>query len=365
MTEEVEIPDPSKVIEPVAEPVIAYRIWEITTDHEIMITSLDAREMAKAWDEGRNPFKGWSSPWLEGVGVNAIWERPIMEAHCQPLNAAAEVHEHPPVWGCQCGMWALKEEEQIAITIANYNPPKIAWGTVQLWGRVIETEFGWKGQYAKPLAISVYGITEEEAAELAEAYQCEVTIENELPHLDPAEMEKIVAKTMAMNAKTMAMNQLTAQQAAAALSNMSITITQTITPTMTKAIQQINALVAAVPERKKGPAERLLDYILGGWFFVGAAIANWVLFALGPNWFSAIAAAVCTISAFFFFRPLRKLGKVLLFAIPFLIAIFLWLFMMIPACLIGWLRDEDLLDGPTVSWVDKHDPVEKMFKLYG
>lgn len=67
-----------------------------------------------------------------------------------------------PVWGCDCGIHALKSAQaaESRVTEDRYGrwfsvstrerPRGRAWGTVKLWGRVIEHELGYRAEFAYP-----------------------------------------------------------------------------------------------------------------------------------------------------------------------------------------------------------------------
>lgn len=55
-----------------------------------------------------------------------------------------------PAWHCNCGVWAFKDVDRLVAAIGSgYNNIKVI-GSVSLWGRVIETENGYRAQYAYP-----------------------------------------------------------------------------------------------------------------------------------------------------------------------------------------------------------------------
>lgn len=65
-----------------------------------------------------------------------------------------------PVWGCDCGIHALKSEESAERRVTEdrwgfswdtgNRPPGRAWGRVKLWGRLIEHTLGYRAEFAYP-----------------------------------------------------------------------------------------------------------------------------------------------------------------------------------------------------------------------
>ena len=97
----------------------------------------------RAWCVDYDQEEGYR---LEALGRDAIWEpRKIFRAVCD------EDEEHPaPCADCQCGIWAFKELDGLVAAIGNKYGAVRVLGNVQLWGRVIETENGYRAQYAYP-----------------------------------------------------------------------------------------------------------------------------------------------------------------------------------------------------------------------
>jgi len=97
---------------------------------------------------------------LFALGVNVVWEpRQQAEAECKLFGPLAKRafsspeqrrrdHEAPH-FHCHCGIWGFKSLENLLSALGpSYKPSVI--GKVSLWGRVIETENGFRAQYAYP-----------------------------------------------------------------------------------------------------------------------------------------------------------------------------------------------------------------------
>ncbi|MDQ3917189.1 MAG: hypothetical protein M3348_01690 [Acidobacteriota bacterium] len=106
----------------------------------------DLCEVITAWrawslvcDQG-----GWR---LKALGRSEVWPpRARLDAAC-----GTGAKQHPaPAWKCQCGVWAFKSLDNLVAAIGTKYANTKVLGTVSLWGRVIETENGYRAQYAYP-----------------------------------------------------------------------------------------------------------------------------------------------------------------------------------------------------------------------
>lgn len=95
-------------------------------------------------------WRGWrlKDGLLAGLGVKEVWPaRKALRAVCK--NGEGENHL-APYWDCQCGIWAFKDIDRLVAAIGyKYADVKVI-GSVSLWGRVIETENGYRAQYGYP-----------------------------------------------------------------------------------------------------------------------------------------------------------------------------------------------------------------------
>lgn len=104
----------------------------------------DAFAVITAW-------RGWAVTAIEGqwrlkaLGKSHVWEpRKLLIARCDKGAS------HPaPNFDCQCGVWAFKELDGLVSALQRYTDIRVI-GNVSLWGRVIETENGYRAQYAYP-----------------------------------------------------------------------------------------------------------------------------------------------------------------------------------------------------------------------
>lgn len=101
---------------------------------------------------------GWR---LKALGMNGVWEpKKVMEAECQKSSSHLSLSsafapktsngKHPaPSFNCSCGIWSFKELNDLVAAIGNTYEIKVL-GQVSLWGRVIETENGFRAEKAYP-----------------------------------------------------------------------------------------------------------------------------------------------------------------------------------------------------------------------
>ena len=134
----------------VAEPVTGYRIWRCVRT------------------EGR-----WL---LSGVYQRTAWDHDV---HGNPLQAeclALEPHGRPPHPDCTCGFWLLKSEGEMYARLPEYaHPIAYAFGEVEAWGKIVETEDGYRAQFTRPTKITLVG-DEFVRKSVEEAYDCEVEL---------------------------------------------------------------------------------------------------------------------------------------------------------------------------------------------
>lgn len=153
------------------EPIVGCRCWkyDLTTDRPSLL-SLAAGE---AWRIG-----GWT------------------RATCRAGDRVGSRHSihtsdhQAPLEGCSCGLYALREQPPLSL-LAQYLPARtpgeldrgVIWGRVQLAGKVIEHEEGYRGELARVLELVPVRGQESVAQMLAATYHARVS--SELSLLDP------------------------------------------------------------------------------------------------------------------------------------------------------------------------------------
>jgi hypothetical protein len=92
-------------------------------------------------------WRGWSvcAGQLEALGCDYDWvPKTANRARCQHENHTA------PQMECGCGFWSFKTLELLTEALKGYVDTVTVIGTVEIWGRVIECENGFRSEYAYP-----------------------------------------------------------------------------------------------------------------------------------------------------------------------------------------------------------------------
>ena len=118
--ESIDIPDPAPPVVPtppdVVHTITAWRGWDVT--------------------DGT----------LESLGSSAQWEpRHALKAKC----TSGRTHAAPDL-ACHCGYWSFKTRELLEQALEGYASAVEVIGQVEIWGRVIECENGFRSEYAYP-----------------------------------------------------------------------------------------------------------------------------------------------------------------------------------------------------------------------
>jgi hypothetical protein len=93
-------------------------------------------------------WRGWdvTDGTLESLGSSAQWEpRHALKAKC----ASGRTHAAPDL-ACHCGYWSFKTRELLEQALEGYASVVEVIGQVEIWGRVIECENGFRSEYAYP-----------------------------------------------------------------------------------------------------------------------------------------------------------------------------------------------------------------------
>lgn len=135
----------------------------------------------RAWDV-KLTNEGWR---LDALGKNCVWEpRKEISARClnnnsillpnpYGLHPTSQLGHPAPQMNCDCGVWAFKNLDDLVAAIGNKYKTVRVLGSVSLWGRVIETENGYRAQYAYP---SELWLLDESLEELGYIYDVPVRI---------------------------------------------------------------------------------------------------------------------------------------------------------------------------------------------
>ena len=99
---------------------------------------------------------------LQALGQDHVWEpKKQIAAECAKSGSVSIFFGPPPfqertcqhaapAFNCECGIWAFKDLDRLVKAVEDRNNKIEVLGSVSLWGRVIETENGYRAQYAYP-----------------------------------------------------------------------------------------------------------------------------------------------------------------------------------------------------------------------
>jgi hypothetical protein len=130
---------------------------------------------------GFDPLIGWrvwrvADGFLLGVASELSWLPQFRyDATCEHQEAGA-THAAPDR-NCTCGISAFKSREDAELLARETAGSEvIVLGRVSLWGRVIETERGYRAARAYPYDLELLGGTKELALELRNRYVVDVAL---------------------------------------------------------------------------------------------------------------------------------------------------------------------------------------------
>ena len=135
----------------------------------------------------QEPVVGWRIWRVTGDGLRAtVWDTPWparerFDATCRRGSAAYWGDEPPaghraPDPGCDCGVYAFKRREDAEqLAREKVDGDVIAVGRVSLWGRVIETELGFRAERAYPYDLVLLGGSDELARRIRQEYAVDVS----------------------------------------------------------------------------------------------------------------------------------------------------------------------------------------------
>lgn len=112
----------------------------------------------------REPIVGWRQwnfmypHFLANLGNDTIYvPREKIEAHCEQYSTIGTLvlrkdhSEQAPHLTCMCGIYAYKEKPRLLREIRNiYSGLRLVYGEINLWGKVIEHEDGYRAQFGYP-----------------------------------------------------------------------------------------------------------------------------------------------------------------------------------------------------------------------
>jgi hypothetical protein len=134
------------------------------------------------------PIVGWrvwkvAQGCLYSMVFGTLWpERVRLEARCglggrSSPGGLRGVHDAPSR-DCDCGIYALKSQADALFLAQQMATPSVAAvGRVSLWGRVVETERGYRAQYAYIYDLMLLGGTNAQAGEIRNRYAVDALVE--------------------------------------------------------------------------------------------------------------------------------------------------------------------------------------------
>jgi hypothetical protein len=139
------------------EPILGWRFWRLRR-----LETFGADRPLRLAAAGR-------------FGIPKFWEpRAATKAVCSSYRTA---HEAP--WpSCRCGIYGLRERDLAERAVLKYSRGELeSWavGRVSLWGRIVESEHGWRAEYAYPYELVVFTADDRVAAELRDLYAVDVS----------------------------------------------------------------------------------------------------------------------------------------------------------------------------------------------
>ena len=153
------------------DPLVGWRIWRIRR-----LDSLDDERPLRLAAAGR-------------LGIPKFWEpQTANRAVCSNYRTR---HEAP--WpGCRCGIYGFKERERAERALHRYARDDLsgwALGRVSLWGRIVDSEHGWRAEYAYPYDLVVFTRNRRIPRELRDVYAVDVSVA-EAPPKRPSRTRK-------------------------------------------------------------------------------------------------------------------------------------------------------------------------------
>jgi hypothetical protein len=97
-------------------------------------------------------WRGWEfdGGMLEALGSSSRWEPKVAaRATCVIGGGVKDAHAAPH-FSCRCGYWSFKTRELLEESLERYANSVDVIGQVEIWGRVIECDNGYRSEFAYP-----------------------------------------------------------------------------------------------------------------------------------------------------------------------------------------------------------------------
>jgi hypothetical protein len=166
------------------QPIVGWRIWRVTRGIDRRMSTLQlANELLEAERRGEvRPVERLFRYRLRSLTQPGLWPPGRrLQSSCEREGVDDATHEAGPDAVCACGIWALRQRGGAERLMGSYRDSggATALGRVALWGRIIEHENGWRGQFAYPLDVVVFNGTEEMARDIGDAYAVDVSLDHQ------------------------------------------------------------------------------------------------------------------------------------------------------------------------------------------
>jgi hypothetical protein len=144
-----EIEEPVKPIE-TSYDRLKTKLMQLEAIDSVEVINLSSSSSEKSPDfvHTITAWRGWgvTNGELEALGSSSRWEpRRALRANCR----IGEDHAAPQM-DCNCGYWSFRTKELLIQAMERYATSVCVIGQVEIWGRVIECENGFRSEYAYP-----------------------------------------------------------------------------------------------------------------------------------------------------------------------------------------------------------------------
>lgn len=93
-------------------------------------------------------YRGWQirNEKLSALGQTNDWKPKT----AKPAKCSNGSNHRAPSRDCGCGYWSFKSMDQLTAALRSYSSSVVVVGEVEIWGRVIECENGYRSEFAYP-----------------------------------------------------------------------------------------------------------------------------------------------------------------------------------------------------------------------
>lgn len=149
------------------------------------MSSFNAKGINEVSGAAIKGWRGWKLTYdpvmLRSLGVMYKWA-PVKTPAMHLPDMGFSSHD-APLRQCGCGYWGMKTLGGVFQRVITHYPVMVI-GSINMWGRVFECEFGYRSEFAYPDVL--YVTSEEYADHLRRTYNVDVVHVNrwhDIPHL--------------------------------------------------------------------------------------------------------------------------------------------------------------------------------------